>query len=255
MGLLQNISLKYAEPVDRMGDTSEMWPQQLSWQMNKYINQAGMSQKSGVPDGYSAPYAYSMPIKEGGLSSFVLIKGSGATSENSNLVMGKSFPVVTLTGSGGISSAAMALLVQLLADITASGEISNSSVLKAIANMESDVTGSGQIDTSLLALVAWCNAVLSGDGEASATMKGFADMSAEISATGEVLTAQQVASAVWAAIASDNNSSTTMGEKLNDAGGASNPWSVELPSEYTGNQAGKVLDDIKKKSNMIPGLY
>jgi hypothetical protein len=80
-------------------------------------------------------------------------------------------------------------------------------------------------------------------------------MMADISATGDLLTAQKVAEAVWSSIASDFNKPTTMGEKLNDAGGASNPWSVELPASYTGNQAGKLIDDIKKKANMNPGLY
>jgi hypothetical protein len=255
MGLLQNISIKNAEPVDRTGDTSEFWPSQLAWQMNKYVGWASLDNKTGVPEGYSPPYSIQMPVRDGGMSTFTSIVGSGTIASTSSVTAGKSWPISTITGSGTVGDASLSLIIQLLADITGSGEVSNSTALKAIANFIATITGQGEIADSPLNLIAWCNTTMAGNSAITATMKGFADMSAEISATGDVLTAQQVASAVWAAIAADNNIPTTMGEKLNDAGGASNPWSVELPGSYTGDQAGKLIDDIKKKTNMIPGLY
>jgi hypothetical protein len=53
-----------------------------------------------------------------------------------------------------------------------------------------------------------------------------------------------------------------MGQKLNSAasGGvdynalAEAVWDAEV-SGRTGTEAGKVLEDVKKKANMIPGLY
>jgi hypothetical protein len=38
---------------------------------------------------------------------------------------------------------------------------------------------------------------------------------------------------VWSAIASNNNVAGSMGEKLNDAGSASNPWTEVLEGSYT----------------------
>jgi hypothetical protein len=76
-------------------------------------------------------------------------------------------------------------------------------------------------------------------------------MSIDIVVTGAGLTVSNVGQAVWAALAADNNTPLTMGEKLNDAGSASNPWTEELPGTYTGDQAGKIIADIKDKANLI----
>jgi hypothetical protein len=269
MGLLQNISLKNAEPYDRIGDTTEMWVQQLMWSKNKYFNEAYFNQKTGTPDGFAPPYSFTMPIKEGGMSSFNLLNGNGLVATTSYLTTAKAMLAALhkIEGFGEVrkNDTSLSLLVQLLAElgkIVGSGEVTDASILKAVANMSASgvdaITGFGEITTSPLNVIAWCSNVLTpiiGEGDITATLKGWCDISAEITSTGDVLTAQQVASAVWAASATDNNEPTTMGEKLNDAGAASNPWSVELPDVYTGEQAGKVLADIKTKANMIPGLY
>lgn len=72
---------------------------------------------------------------------------------------------------------------------------------------------------------------------------------------GAVPSAFDIAQAIWQASSSQYNALGSMGRRLNDAGSASNPWTEDLPGSYTGTQAGKVMDDIKKKTNMIPGLY
>jgi hypothetical protein len=268
MGLLQNISLRNAEPFDRLGDTTEMWVQTLVWSKNKYFGTAYLNQKSGTPDGFTHPYSFTMPIKEGGMSSFSLVEGAGQVKNTSYFTGAIALRAALhrIEGFGDIkqSSTSLSLLVKLVAaagQLEGSGEITNASLLKAIANMSasgaSALTGEGQIDDSPLNLIAWCSTVLTplvGEGEITATLKGWCDLTADITSVGNVLTAQQVASAVWAAIAADNNTPTTMGEKLNDAGSASNPWSVELPDVYTGNQAGKILADVKDKTNLIPAL-
>lgn len=258
MALLQNISLKYAELVDRTGDTSEMWPQQLSWQMNKYANQAGMSQKSGVPDGYSPPYSFSMPIKEGGMSCFRGITGLGEVKETSVLTKGKTFPTTTIIGSGTIYQPSLTLLVQLATEIQGSGGILTSSVLSAIANMQSLAIGVGEIsDTSSINVIAWCTALAIGSGDIDATMKGVAYMDALSSSEGSLVTAQSCATAVWSALASNFNVSGTMGAKLNSAasGGvdygalADAVWDAEV-SGRTSAQAGNILE----KAKLIPAL-
>lgn len=262
MGLLQNISLKYAEPVDRTGDTSEMWMQQLSWQMNKYLNVAGLSKKSGVPDGYSNPYAYSMPVKEGGMSCFRGIIGLGEVKETTNLTRAKTFPTTTIIGSGTIHEPSLTLLVQLACEINGFGEITDGSVLKAIANMSAELEGHGEIiDSSILSLIAWCTAECIGTGDIEATMKGIAYMETVIKSYGD-LSVEGLRDAVWTAIASKYVNPLTMGGKLNSAavGGVDYDALAEavLDAEVTGRAVGslgKTIEDTKKKANMIPGLY
>jgi hypothetical protein len=276
MGLLQNISLRNAEPYDRLGDTSEMWVQTLVWSKNKYFGTAYLNQKSGTPDGFTTPYSFTMPIKEGGMSSFSLVAGAGQVKNTSYFTGAIALRAALhrLEGFGEItqSSTSLSLLVKLVAaagQLEGSGEITNASLLKAIANMSasgaSALTGEGQIDDSPLNLIAWCSTILTplvGEGEISATLKGWCDLTADITSAGEMVTAQSCAAAVWSALASVYNESGTMGQKLNSAavGGvdydalAEAVWDAEI-SGRTSAQAGKAIEDIKSKTNLIPGLF
>jgi hypothetical protein len=51
---------------------------------------------------------------------------------------------------------------------------------------------------------------------------------------------------VWAANAAQNNEAGTMGEKLNDAGAAGNPWSAETDQNVTEGTFGKLVQDTKR---------
>jgi hypothetical protein len=58
---------------------------------------------------------------------------------------------------------------------------------------------------------------------ATADLKGRLSMSAEFGGA-EPLSPEGLANAVWNRLATDADQPGTMGAKLNDAGGASNPW-------------------------------
>ncbi len=55
------------------------------------------------------------------------------------------------------------------------------------------------------------------------------------------LTADEVANAVWEELAVDHDGAGTMGELLNGAGSAGDPWLTTLPGGYTGDQAGAII--------------
>jgi hypothetical protein len=59
--------------------------------------------------------------------------------------------------------------------------------------------------------------------------------------TGTGLSTANVGQAVWAAIAASNNNAGSMGEKLNDAGSAANPWTEVIESGYTAAEILRVL--------------
>jgi hypothetical protein len=67
----------------------------------------------------------------------------------------------------------------------------------------------------------------------SPTLTGTGALDADIVVTGTGLTTANVGEAVWSAIAALNNTTGTMGEKLNDAGSAANPWTEVIESGYT----------------------
>jgi len=80
MSLLQNIRVTNAEPLRRIGDTSDSQPSDLERVMNRFIGFANFDKKAGIPDGYVHPYAWFMPMKDGGMSSFGSIIGMGTIS-------------------------------------------------------------------------------------------------------------------------------------------------------------------------------
>ena len=58
-------------------------------------------------------------------------------------------------------------------------------------------------------------------------------LAAAITVFGATLTTGNVGHAVWSALAEANNDAGTMGEKLNDAGSAANPWTEVIESGLT----------------------
>jgi hypothetical protein len=66
-------------------------------------------------------------------------------------------------------------------------------------------------------------------------------MEIDIVVTGAGLSTANVGQAVWAALAAANNNAGTMGEKLNDAGSASNPWTEIIESGYTAAEILRLL--------------
>jgi hypothetical protein len=55
------------------------------------------------------------------------------------------------------------------------------------------------------------------------------------------LTPDSIALSVWSALSAANNDSGTMGEKLNDAGSAANPWTEVIESGYTAAQIMRLI--------------
>lgn len=115
-----------------------------------------------------------------------------------------------MTGSGTVSAADIKAFLQLAAALTGSGVAAGSA-------------------TGLGALIA----ALTGASSLGPTLTGTGALDADLVVTGTGLTTANVGEAVWSALAAANNTAGTMGEKLNDAGSASNPWTEVIESGYT----------------------
>jgi hypothetical protein len=84
-------------------------------------------------------------------------------------------------------------------------------------------------------------AEVQGTGDIVAALRGLCSMSADITSSGELVTAQTCAAAVWNALAAQFNAPGSMGEKLNDAGSASNPWTEELVTGFTADRIMRLM--------------
>lgn len=201
---------------------------------------AGQGITSGLvslPSGNRHPSAWMMPQKPGALASRNLITGAGSAAAAALAVK---LAAADLAGSGSLEAIG-GLIVQLVADLVGSGEISDSD-LKAFLQAVASISGSGGISDAEATGLGELIAAITGLGTAAgSTATGIGELTADLVVTGTGLTTGNVGAAVWAAIASANNTAGTMGEKLNDAGSASNPWTEVIESGYTAAEILRLL--------------
>lgn len=194
----------------------------------------GWEPKSGVPDGYRPPYSWVLPQTAGALGARNMLVGTGALSGSGAL--GRNI-LAALAGSGALSATG-ALIVSAVAALTGSGGITGA-LISAVLQATATITGSGALAADTEA-VGWMLADLAGEGEAAAVAYAVGNMTAEISPFTE-LSPENLADAVWAAVAADNDAAGTMGEKLNDAGSASNPWTEVIEGTYTAAELLRIM--------------
>lgn len=189
------------------------------------------------PSGNRHPSAWMMPQKPGALAARNSLTGTGSVSDAEAWAV--KLAQAALTGTGQLTAVG-GLIVQLVAAVTGSGQVSNADI-KAFLQLAAALTGSGDADGTATGRGALL-AVLTGSGSgAGSTLTGTGELTADLVVTGTGLTTGNVGAAVWSAIASANNTAGTMGEKLNDAGSASNPWTEVIESGYTAAEILRLL--------------
>jgi hypothetical protein len=216
----------------------------LAWQnfvhdtaaMNQ-ANSSGFTALSAYSTGLYFPHCMIPPRTAGRIVAHDTVTGTGDVSDADMWAV--KLAEAALTGTGELTATG-SLIVQLVAAIAGSGEISDADI-KAFLQLSAALTGTGDADGTLTGLGALL-AALTGTGTANgSTLSGVGAMAADLVVTGTGLTTANVGPAVWAAIASANNTAGSMGEKLNDAGSASNPWTEVIESGYTAAQILKLI--------------
>lgn len=129
------------------------------------------------PPGAGSPDAILLPLKGGSLSTYGKISGAGDLA--AHLISGKALSAA-LSGSGTISGANLALIVQLAATLSGVGLISQAT-LQAISSLSASLSGSGTISEAQLGAIVQLAATLNGSGTISAaTLRGIASLSSSI---------------------------------------------------------------------------
>ena len=189
---------------------------------------SGLKQ-SGFPTGYGieerSGTAWWMPPKAGGMAAVNTLLGSGTLSAS----MSKGINIAGgLSGIGSLS-APLTMVVGMVGGLSGSGAIT--AALVGSTALVGALTGTGSLSAALGALSGMVGA-LSGAGTITADLRGRSWMTADITPVTE-LSPENLATAVWAAVAAANNDTGSMGEKLNDAGSGSNPWTEVIEGSYT----------------------
>ena len=220
MALIGNYSVLSKHPGrDIGGGATGLGMNQSDWRKSSFCAHffsGDWDKKSGVPDGYRPPYAWVLPLEAGALSSRNIIEGTGTFTASGAMGVNA---VAALTGTGSLSATG-ALIVSAVAALTGTGSLSGN--LQAVLNAVAALTGTGSLSGAMTAYGA-LTAALAGVGALSAPGYGIGHMEADISPFTE-LSPENLAAAVWSAIAADFNDAGTMGNKVNSAASAGDPW-------------------------------
>jgi hypothetical protein len=165
---------------------------------------------------------------------------SGPMSLSGSASIDASVPI-SANGSMSLSGTST---VSVAVSLEASGAIDLSGAGVAIGSYYLSAAGSssltGSIEGGSLSFIA-CSGSASLTG--SATMGSLAWMIASAGGPAE-LSPEGLASAVWSAIANDNDVPGTMGAKLNGAASAGDPWSTTVPGIYPAGSAGYLMGQL-----------
>lgn len=253
MALLQNIG-RFSEYLVRQhgqnnSDNVSGWSFMLATHLNKYVGDAGLSQKHGVPKGYSSPYAWLNPVKGGGLS-FKL--KTGGTLSKAQLAKGL-YATSTTSSSGNVALANLQMITNLAATCLGEGTLSKAQLV-GVLGLSSTIIGSGEITLANLGAIMGLVSTVMGTSSVQANLIGLAILSAHVYVNQSQAEINQLVDAVWNAYASQYNLSGTMGEKVNDAGSASNPWTEIIEDGYSAAEILKFLTAVLVGKTSITDL-
>ena len=191
--------------------------------------------RDSFPTGTNPPYSLVMGDVGALLVSSNTTNGVGALTGNA--AMGRAI-ASTIEGTGTISAANLSLIIQLsCSDLIGTGALTAS--MSGLVQMASTMAGTGQL-TAALQLLAFVVSNMSGTGAITATLRGTASLEADITPF-TTLSPENLAASVWNSLAASFNSVGTMGEKMNDAGSAANPWTEVIESGYTAAEILRIL--------------
>lgn len=223
--------------------------------------EASILNVTSLPWGVRNPICWRLAMKNGAISSNTKIVGSSTVTGTGNY--GKAI-LANLQASGGISSALANIGMELLATLSGSGEVSSavglllaqisatleasggivSPPILAYLNALATITGTGEISDGDLKGLGALLSVLAGEGIIQSTLTATGELAAEIKSYG-TLSPEGIRDAVWNAVAASFNETGSMGNKMNSAASAGDPWGTLLPGTYGDGEAGKILSQIQ----------
>lgn len=203
-----------------------------------YFGNDSISSTSSIPEGTFQSVANILPpIVSGGMSS-ADNQTSISLTTTLNLLRAK-----LLSGGSNATITVNAGSLSIIVALNGSGDIT---LTAASASLSFLITMSGSGDFTLTASGAALSSIVGMSADTTITLTGTADLKSLVSLSGEStpfteLSPESLAASLWNSLAASYNLAGTMGEKLNDAGSASNPWTEVIESGYTAAEIMSIL--------------
>lgn len=239
MGLIQNKTLVNQSPIS-MRSAGAFASIRTQFGKTESLNIADvLGDFTGFPHGYSVQNSWLAPRKTGGMSSY----NSGTitfTPSALNVAQGKNVDGLTSFNITGQSSTGAAI---------ASAIGTTSFAFTTVGTAVAPINGVGTSLITFTAAHASIQATADIIGNSAFTFIGdalptYANGFMIAVPIDTALTPDSVASAVWSANATLNNTAGSMGEKLNDAGSGSNPWTEVIESGFTAAEVLRLLVSV-----------
>lgn len=248
MGLLSNGWLYNSEPVSFYGtgnfdcgqlDYFNQQRSSMSYWLPYSDTVGTTARKSAIPVGYTVGGRF-LALESGGMG---MTNSTiwGSADLDALMAAGKNLEAA-LSGTGTLVASQLQTVISMAANLSASGTISNAQLVSFV-NMVAAITASGTM-TATIGALSNLIASITATGSMSPEMNATANMEADITPFTS-LSPESLASAVWNAEAASYNASGSMGEKVNAAGTAGDPWTTDLSTYNTDGTAGKVVKQIK----------
>jgi hypothetical protein len=238
MALKTNTTLLAQLPLRQIGGSPgtfrSMWGR--GDRMNQSVGQGIPSKLAGIPSGHLAPSSWVLPYKPGAMSSFTNLVVT-VTPGSLNLAAGRN-----ISGDSTVTITVNPADGQLI--VSASG--STSITFNLAGDLAGALSASGNADITFTVNNATLGAIVDAVGAALVQFSNSANIRATGNLSGDItpfteLSPQSLSAAVWSALASAYNAPGTMGEKLNDAGSAANPWTEVIDGTYTASDLLKLI--------------
>jgi hypothetical protein len=211
------------------------------WSKGGFRNRdTGLSQAfSAYPNGYLAPKAFILPLKDGAISSFTL--AAGIIEGSATLI-----PARNLEGTGTLAISVTNAQLDQIVSLVASGTMTISvadAQLAGAANMDASstmaITVADALCGAIFSVTASSSCSITGTGS---TLTALAFMEAEAGGPTE-LSPEGLAAAVWNTVLADYNETGSTGEALANASSAGNPWDALLADN---NDSGTFGERVQK---------
>jgi hypothetical protein len=223
------------QPVGISGYLALQQTQQRVQRNLAYFANPGIAQTSSVPEGtFPGPVSILPPLVGGGMCAANNASDITLTTAGSLLSGG---PMDGTAGMVFDQTGGLSLQVQLIGDSTFALTTSGGLALTIALAGDGTATITGAGGLSMVVPVA---------GNAAVALTTAADLKGNLSLAGNItpfteLSPEGLAAAVWSAAATSNNVAGSMGEKLNDAGSASNPWTEVIESGLTAAEVLRII--------------
>jgi hypothetical protein len=230
MALKQNTTLLAQLPLRQIGGSPgtfrSMWGR--GDRMNRSVGEGIPSKLAGIPSGHLAPSSWVLPYKPGAMSAFTFV-GATVTANPLTVSAGKN-AVGNIDITFTVGPSQLNLVVSAVGNAAITFTLTG--LLQSVAPASGNANITFTVGPSTLGALASVFGNVTVTIAANGTIQAIGNLSGAITPYTE-LSPQNLAAAVWEAIALDYNATGTMGNKLNLAASGSIDYDALAQAVWT----------------------